>query len=111
MFRFLLSVLFVGVIEGSAVTQATGRDLTSAISYKRQNFLDLLAHNPNYFGTAPDSFYGPVSPLYYETTYEQLECIGYNPLLRVLSATIEIKLPYGFDGDLCSNGSFKYVRF
>jgi hypothetical protein len=77
----------------------------------RTNFKDLVAANPNHFGNAPDSNRIPVFPLAYDTTYEQLTCIGFNPVLSVLEATIEIKLPYGFGGDLCTNGSLEYVRF
>jgi len=77
----------------------------------RTSFKDLIAANPNYFGNAPDSGLNPVLPLNYDTQYEQLVCIGFNPVLSVLEATIEIKLPYGFLGGLCTNGSFEYVRF
>lgn len=46
-----------------------------------------------------------------DTKYEQLTCIGFNSTLGLLSATIEIKLPSGFGGGLCTKGSFEYVRF
>lgn len=46
-----------------------------------------------------------------DTTYERLSCIGFNPDLSILSATIEVKLPFGFGGGLCTKGSFEYVRF
>ena len=53
----------------------------------------------------------PISIFANDTSYEQLLCIGFNPSLNLLSATIEIKLPDGFNGGLCTNGSFEYVRF
>jgi hypothetical protein len=77
----------------------------------RSNFKELIAANPNYFGSAPESNQTSVFPLSYDTQYEQLISIGFNPILSVLKATIEIKLWYGFHGDLCSNGSLEYVRF
>ena len=56
---------------------------------------------------------GQESPVAFadDTTYEQLVCIGFNPVLNLLSATIKVKLPYGFNGGLCTNGPFEYVRF
>lgn len=45
------------------------------------------------------------------TYWEQLGCIGYNPELSLLEATITLKRPTGYSGDLCSNGSLEYVRF
>jgi len=77
----------------------------------RTSFKDLIATNPNYFGNLPNSDKPIVSPLSYDTQYEQLIAIGFNPVLNVLEATIEIKLSYGFLGDLCTNGSWEYVRF
>jgi len=53
----------------------------------------------------------PVAILADDTTYEQLMCIGFDPSLNLLSATIEVKLPDGFNGGLCTNGSLEYVRF
>jgi len=77
----------------------------------RTNFKDLIATNPNYFGNLPNSDKPIVSPLSYDTQYEQLIAIGFNPVLNVLEATIEVKLSYGFLGDLCTNGSLEYIRF
>jgi hypothetical protein len=77
----------------------------------RSNFENLIATNPNYFGNAPESNRPTVTPLSYDTQYEQLVSIGFDAHLSVLEATIEIKLDYGFHGPLCSNGSFEYVRF
>ena len=78
---------------------------------ERANFKELLAINPNYFGNLPDSQQTPVFPLSSDTKYEQLKYIGFNAALSLLEATIQIKLSYSFDGDLCTNGSWEYVRF
>jgi hypothetical protein len=45
------------------------------------------------------------------TFYEELSCIGFNPQINLLSATINVKQAYGFGGGLCTNGSMEYVRF
>jgi hypothetical protein len=84
---------------------------SSNVPIERANFAQLLSVNPNYFGNAPGSGLDPVFPLADDTTYEELKCVGFNSLLNQLSATIEVKLPYGFGGDLCTNGSYEYVRF
>lgn len=47
----------------------------------------------------------------FNTTFEALGCVGYNPAYKQLTATINIKRPTGYSGSLCANGSFEYVRF
>ena len=44
-------------------------------------------------------------------SFEELGCIGYNPAFEELTAHILIKKADGYGGDLCSNGSYEYVRF
>jgi hypothetical protein len=44
-------------------------------------------------------------------SFEALGCIGYNSTFRALTATIQIKKTYGYLGQLCSKGSYEYVRF
>lgn len=81
------------------------------VPYQRANYSQLLAINPNYFGNVPNSDLDPVFPLANDISYEELMCVGFNPVINLLSATIEVKLPSGFGGDLCTNGSWEYVRF
>jgi hypothetical protein len=45
------------------------------------------------------------------TTFEQLDCVGYNPETRMLSGVITIKRNSGYSGDLCEPGSLEYVAF
>ena len=45
------------------------------------------------------------------TTFEELECAGYNPETRTLSAVIQVKKNNGYSGDLCDPGSTEYVGF
>jgi hypothetical protein len=80
-------------------------------SAHRENFHLLLAENPNYFGNLPGSSIVPIVTLSNDTAYEELTCVGYNPQRQALEATIDVKLPYGFGGGLCTAGSWEYVRF
>ena len=78
---------------------------------QRLNVHKLLANNPNYFGTVPDVGLPTVEPIKYNTSYEELTCVGLWPERNLLEATIEVKLPYGFLGNTCLRGSYEYVRF
>ncbi len=53
----------------------------------------------------------PVKPMKANTKYEELKCIGFYPDRDLLEAVIDVKLPYGYKGNLCSAGSFEHVRF
>jgi hypothetical protein len=92
------------------VSSATTRAVQEESAH-RDNFHLLLAENPNYFGNLPGSSIAPVVPLLNDTAYEELTCVGYNPQRKVLEATVDVKLPYGFGGGLCTAGSWEYVRF
>lgn len=77
----------------------------------RVNFTKLVATNPNYFGTLEDAPLKPVFPLKGNTTFEELTCVAFNPELSLLEATVQIKLPSGYRGDLCHAGSIEFIRF
>ena len=81
------------------------------IEKSRSNFKKLLIQNPNYFGTYPEVNINPVLPMKTNTKYEELKCVGFYPDTDLLEAIIDVKLPYGYKGSLCSSGSFEYVRF
>ena len=87
------------------------KKLKKRFEFERSNFKKLIAKNPNYFGTQADSKLKPVQALSFNTHYEELACIGYNPALNELFATFELKQESGYGGDLCSNGSLEFVRF
>jgi hypothetical protein len=84
---------------------------TPLFAEQRQNIHKLLANNPNYFGTEPEADLPVVEPIKFNTTYEELTCVGLWPEKNLLEATIEVKLPFGFLGSTCLRGSFEYVRF
>jgi hypothetical protein len=78
---------------------------------QRRKMARLLAENPNYFGTNPAADLPAVQPLKLDTTYEELTCVGLWPERNLLEATIVVKQPVGFLGNLCQTGSHEYVRF
>lgn len=81
------------------------------IEAERMQFREILLKNPNYFGTVIGSSFKPIKKMAGNTKYEELTCIGFNPNQDILEATVQIKLPYGYGGDLCSPGTTEYVRF
>lgn len=46
-----------------------------------------------------------------DTSYEELTCVGWNPNGEALTGVIKAKLPYGYNGNLCTKGSYEYVAF
>lgn len=77
----------------------------------RLSFGKLLAINPNYFGNLPNSNLKPIEVISQNTSYEALTCIGLNQAFNQLEATVAVKLPTGYGGALCTEGSLEYVRF
>lgn len=47
----------------------------------------------------------------FNTSYEEVKCVGLNRDLSVLHAGILVKRPCGYSGDLCHKGSLEYVAF
>jgi hypothetical protein len=90
-------------------TPAPARE--TVVQQERTHFHYMLAKNPNYFGNIPGSKIKPNFKLIAETTYEQLTCVGYNPDTANMEATFAIKRSTGYSGNLCTAGSFEYVRF
>lgn len=110
----------MGVMAEKGMARKTSRRVRSSpsksragaqVSKERISFRQLLAANPNYFGNLAESTFKPVKKIASNTSHEELACVGYNPELKLLEATVQIKLPVGFKGDLCSAGSFEHVRF
>jgi len=46
-----------------------------------------------------------------DTTYEELDCVGLDLNRSTLVGVVNVKLPYGFNGGLCTAGSTEYVAF
>lgn len=78
---------------------------------ERTHFQFMLAKNPNYFGNIPGSKLKENFKLIADTNFEQLTCVGYNPDTANMEATFSIKRSTGYSGNLCTGGSFEYVRF
>lgn len=86
------------------------KDMQLHIDY-RSKATSLLAENANFFGTNPTSKAKAIFPVNGNTTFEEIGCVGYQPVLEELTATIKIKRATGYSGNLCSPGSKEYVRF
>ncbi|MEJ7630326.1 MAG: hypothetical protein WKF54_12115 [Nocardioidaceae bacterium] len=95
--------------ESAADVVGSGEGLH--VPVERFQMKQLLAINPNYFGTLTESQLSPVVKLAGNTTYEELTCVGYNPATTVLEATVAVKQNGGYSGTLCGPGSYEYVRF
>lgn len=78
---------------------------------ERREFKKLLSGNPNYFGNYPDSGFDSITVLSKKTKYEEITCIGFNPDTDIVTATVQVKLPYGYGGNQCGNGTMEHVRF
>jgi hypothetical protein len=85
--------------------------LQREVERERQHFRALTLANPNYFGNLEVSEFKPVKPIQTNTTYEQLVCVGLNPPYDRLEGVIHVKQDTGYGGDICSVGTFEYVRF
>jgi len=81
------------------------------IAPERLYFQAMLAKNPNYFGNIPGSKIEPILKFFTQTIYEELTCVGYNPDTENMEATFAIKKSAGYSGNLCTAGSFEFVRF
>lgn len=81
----------------------------------RKNTLLYLLQNPNYFGTIPDpglnKIYKPVYNLRLKNYFEQLACVGYDPVTEKLNALVIVKRALGYLGTPAHGGSREYVRF
>ncbi|MBV9037614.1 MAG: hypothetical protein JO182_24195 [Acidobacteriaceae bacterium] len=67
-------------------------------------------------GFSSEQLFGPIAAAIASgqgnTSYEQLECIGYYPGdNEALIGTVRVKLPSGYSGGPCTAGSFEYVTF
>jgi hypothetical protein len=93
-----------------AQTRKPPRESTVVLK-ERATFKALLAKNPNYFGNLEQVAWKPVKKIVADTGHEQLTCVGLNPRTSFLEATIAVKRPTGYAGDLCHAGSTEYVRF
>ncbi|NNE75632.1 MAG: hypothetical protein HKN31_01015 [Pricia sp.] len=88
---------------------------TSTFDYTRFHFKSLVSINPNYFGSYDNLNIEELAPVIFpkkgDTSYEELECIGLFPERDELEAVFKVKLPYGFGGGLCTDGSKEYIAF
>ncbi len=69
-------------------------DTTVHVPAERQNFKALLA-NPNHFGTLKNSKFPAAADIQGNTSFEAITCVGYNPELRRLEATVQLNVDSG----------------
>jgi hypothetical protein len=63
-------------------------------------------------GIDPNSVIKPLlEPGDGSTYYEQLECVGFNPVTSELIGVLRVKRPNGYSGGPCTAGSREYVTF
>jgi len=78
---------------------------------QRNNFKAHIASNFNYFGNITKSNFKSVITIQYDTTFEELKCVGLQPSLDRLEAVVYIKQQAGYGGNVCTSGSREYIRF
>lgn len=81
------------------------------VEKERLEFKKLLLKNQNYFGTFPSANLEAVKLIKHNTTYEAITCVSFDHENDLLEAIVDVKLPYGYQGTLCTHGSQEYVRF
>ena len=81
------------------------------LTKERAEFRKLIAANPSHFFDVKKTTAKLGGPPVGKTTYEELTCVGYQPQLKLLQATVQINLSTGFLGNPCSDGSTEYVQF
>lgn len=109
-FTVLLIILLSIGLTSQILAQKQKRAIVK-LEKERVEFKKLIIQNPNYFGNLPGVKWKQVKSMKFNTKYEVLKCIGFYPNQDLLEAIVDIKLPYGYGGNLCQNGSFEYVRF
>lgn len=98
-------------VQGLEIAVARDAVASAAIEHTRSFFKQIVGLNPNYFGSAVSTGLPQLSQLSQSTQYEQLGCIGLSPKDDTLEAIVTIKLPYGYGGTLCKEGTKEYVAF
>lgn len=82
------------------------------VELERRAFRQLIAVNPNHFGTAIGEVELPViKKVQSSTKYEEIGCVGYDPVRDRLDAVVYVTQSTGYGGGLCSRGTPEYVRF
>lgn len=91
--------------------KSTKTERTVKIEKTRSDFKNIMLKNLNYFGTFPETKLKAVLSSKSNKKYEDIDCLGFYPEEDLLEAIISIKSPFGYKGDICSDGSFEYIRF
>lgn len=100
-----------GIVDMATAVQLKIDAILQIPELERRQYHSLIAMNPNYFGNFPGRASKAKMKLACDTRYEELSCVGFDPDRDTLEATVLVKLPYGYGGNLCSGGTLEYVRF
>ncbi len=115
--KLVLTLFFLIGCTSNALTQneVKQKRVDKRVEKIRADFKQLLIKNPNYFGNVTvkelAQKYSVIEQMSSNVKYEKLVCVGLYPESNLLEAIIEVKLPYGFKGQLCDKGSKEYVAF
>jgi hypothetical protein len=82
-----------------------------AFDKERAQFKALLLSNPNYFGNLKDSEFKAQLNIQFNTFYEEIGCVGYQPQANRLEAVVFVNQATGYGGGVCSNGTQEFIRF
>ena len=103
--------------EASPIVQST-RPALELISlaglspeHARQNLRASLLLNPNYFGNVTANSIKAVLNIHKDTTFENINCLVYDPRSAQLQATVNINRCSGYSSESHKYGSEEYVRF
>lgn len=77
----------------------------------RLSFNALHAYNLPKTSKAFDKFKDNVVAYTGNVYFEAIQSVSYNPDLQILEAIITTKQDFGYNGNLCTDGSFAFVRF
>lgn len=97
--------------EETPETTAQKASARGKFEKERTQFRALVLSNPNYFGNLKQSPFKPVLNIQSNTFYEEIGCVGFQPQFNRLDAVVFVKQPFGYGGDICSDGTPEYVRF
>ncbi len=69
------------------------------------------AYIASQYGINLSDIVSKISQILYNTTYEEITCVGLDTNEDALIAVVRMKLPSGYSGNLCTSGSVEYVSF
>ena len=97
--------------SGKGSSQNPNQPTEKKFEKERAQFRARILANPNYFGNLKDSQFKAQADIQFNTFYEEIGCVGFQPQANRLEAVIFVKQPTGYGGNVCSDGTEEFVRF